>query len=107
MPVELHPEAHVEFRSSALWYDERRDGLGDEFVAAIAVTLQRISEAPESFPKWPGTPQASLDIRKATVDRFPYLVAFEQHKNYAVVLGIAHQKRRPLYWLIRASPGPG
>jgi len=70
---------------------------------AIVETLQRIGEVPESFPVWPGARQASPAIRKATVERFPYLIAFEQHKDYALVLGVAHQKRRPLYWLARAS----
>jgi len=80
--VGLHPEARVEFRSAALWYEQRREKLGDEFVATIAVTLQRIGEAPESFPRWPGTRPTSPVIRKATVERFPYLIAFEQHKDY-------------------------
>ena len=107
MRVDLHPEARVEFRSATLWYEERRDRLGDEFVAAVGVTLQRIGEAPESFPRWPGTRQGVPTIRKAMVERFPYLIAFEQHQNYSLVLGIAHQKRRPLYWLARASRSPG
>ena len=103
MRVDLHPEARVEFRSATLWYEERRDRLGDEFVAAVAGTLQRIGEAPESFPTWPGTRQGVPTIRKAMVERFPYLIAFEPHQHYSLVLGIAHQKRRPLYWLARAS----
>ena len=107
MRVELHPEARVEFRSAALWYEQRRDRLGDEFIAAIAVTLQRIGEAPESFPQWPGMREASPAIRKATVERFPYLIAFEQRTDCALVLGFAHQKRRPLYWLARASRSRG
>ena len=107
MRVDLHPEARIEFRSATLWYEERRARLGDDFVAAIAVTLQRIGEAPDSFPRWPGTRETVPEIRKAIVERFPYLIAFEQHEDHALVLGVAHQKRRPLYWLARASPGPG
>lgn len=103
MRVDLHPEARVEFRSATFWYEERRDRLGDEFVAAVAVTLQRIGEAPESFPRWPGTRQDSPSIRKAIVEGFPYLIAFEQQQDYCLVLGVAHQKRRPLYWFTRAS----
>lgn len=110
MRVELHPEARGEFRAATLWYEERRDGLGDEFIAAIDVTLRRISQMPESFPPWPGVRRASPVIRKAAVDRFPYLIAFEQHEDredFALVLGIVHEKRRPLYWLTRATQGPG
>ena len=41
MRLELHPEARAELRSAALWYDERRSGLGDEFLAEF---LQRSIE---------------------------------------------------------------
>ena len=106
MRVDLHPEARAEFRSATLWYEQRRDRLGDEFVLAVGATLQRISEAPESFPRWPGTQQEDPAIRRAMVERFPYLIAFEQHRDYSLVLGVAHQKRRPLYWLARANRSP-
>ena len=88
-------------------YEERRDRLADEFIAAVAETLQRISEAPESFPRWPGMRQDAPSVRKAIVEGFPYLIAFEQHETHSLVLGVAHQKRRPLYWLARASRNPG
>ena len=103
MRVDLHPDARAEFRAATLWYEERRDQLGDEFVTAIAAMLERIGHVPESFPPWPGVGQTSPSIRKAAVGRFPYLIAFEQHENFVLVLGIAHEKRRPLYWLGRAG----
>jgi toxin ParE1/3/4 len=105
--VDLHPDALAEVGSIARWYEERRANLGEEFVAAIQMTLQRIGAAPESFPTWPGITQISPMIRKATVARYPYLIAFEHHKDRALVLGIAHEKRRPLYWLARGTQGPG
>ena len=39
MRVDLHPEARAELRSAALWYEERREGLGMEFIAAIDAAL--------------------------------------------------------------------
>ena len=107
MRVDLHPEARAEFRSAALWYEERRDGLGVEFVAAVHAALLRIGKAPKSFPQWAGTEKAPTVIRKAPVERFPYVIAFEERKHDALVLAIAHQKRRPLYWLTRTSQQPG
>ena len=53
MRLELHPEAQAELRKAALWYDERRPGLGDEFIAEVSATLDRIGEAPEAYPAWP------------------------------------------------------
>ena len=65
--VELHPEAHAELRAVAVWYDERRPGLGDEFVAEMSSTLARIGEVPGAFPSWPATSPASLHIRRAVL----------------------------------------
>jgi toxin ParE1/3/4 len=102
--LELHPEARAELRSAALWYDERRTGLGVEFIAEVSATLDRIGNAPESYSAWPGTRAVDPLIRKATVQRFPYLIAFEKHEQHVLVLAVAHAKRRPLYWLTRAHP---
>lgn len=102
MRVELHPEAHAELRATAVWYDERRPKLGDEFIAEVSNVLDRIGEAPASFPAWLGTSAAPLSIRRAVVNRFPYVIAFEVHFGHTLVLAIAHAKRRPLYWLSRA-----
>ncbi|WP_438006199.1 type II toxin-antitoxin system RelE/ParE family toxin [Sorangium sp. So ce321] len=102
MRIALHPEARAELRAAALWYEERRSGLGDELVAEVSSAFDRIGEAPASFPVWPGTAAAPLSIRRATVSRFPYVIAFEVHADHVLVLAIPHAKRRPLYWLARA-----
>jgi toxin ParE1/3/4 len=102
--LELHPEARSELRSAALWYDERRPGLGDEFIAEVSATLERIGDSPESYPAWPGTRAEGPLIRKATTQRFPYVIAFEKHEHHVLVLAIAHAKRQPLYWFTRTNP---
>ena len=104
MRLELHPEARAELRSAALWYDERRPGLGDEFIAEVSAALDRLGNAPESYAAWPGTRARDPLIRKTTVQRFPYMIAFEKHERHLLVLAVAHAKRRPLYCLTRAKP---
>lgn len=102
MRVELHPEARAELRAAAIWYDERRPGLGDELIAEVSSVLDKIGEVPASFQIWPGISPTPLSIRRAVVNRFPYIIAFEVHSEHTLVLAIAHAKRRPLYWLTRA-----
>ena len=84
MRLELHPEAQAELRSAALWYDERRPGLGDEFIAEVSAFLDRVRDAPESCPAC--------------------VIAFERHEHHVLVLAVAHAKRRPLYWFTRTNP---
>ena len=39
MRLVLHPEARQELRAAAIWYDDQREGLGDEFVQERTVIL--------------------------------------------------------------------
>ena len=107
MQVVLHPKAQAEAQAAALWYEAQRPGLGDEFLAEVSALLQRIEQAPQSFPRWTGVSATTEPIRKAVMHRFPYAVAFEVHTDHVLVLAIAHGKRRPLYWLARTSERPG
>ena len=104
MRLELHPEAQAELRSAALWYDERRPGLGDEFISEVSAFLDRVGDAPESYPAWPGTRATGPSTRKGTIPRFPYVIAFERHEHHVLVLAVAHTKRRPLYLFTRTNP---
>jgi hypothetical protein len=101
--VVLHPDARAEVRVAAIWYDEQRDGLGVEFLAAVAELLSTVGDRPLSYPLWPGTPVGDPTIRRASMSRFPYFAACEAHADHVLVLAFAHAKRRPLYWLERAT----
>lgn len=103
----LHPEARVELRAAALWYDEQRPGLGSEFVDEVGTFLERISANPNSFPLWPGVSATAEPVRRGVMHRFPYAVAFEVHLDGVFVLAVAHGRRRPLYWLGRTAGGAG
>lgn len=76
--------------------------LGDEFIAEVSNMLDSIGETPASFPVWPGTSGTQLSIRRAVINRFPYVIAFEVRAEHTLVLAITHAKRRPLHWLSRA-----
>lgn len=102
MRVVLHPEARDELRSAALWYDQRQPGLGEELVAEVNSALDAAASASHSFPLWPGV-KANNSIRRVVMRRFPYVVAFETHSDELLVLAVAHGRRRPLYWLARAT----
>jgi len=48
--VELLADARTELRSATLWYEERQEGLGNQFLAEVASALDRIREAPIRIP---------------------------------------------------------
>ena len=52
------------------------------FITEVSATLDRIGRVPESYPAWPRTRAAGPFIRKATIQQFPYVIAFEKHEEH-------------------------
>jgi len=59
--------------------------------------VRRIQLLPQSAPRWPSI-EASLEIRRAKVERHPYLVVYAVLEDQLVVLAIAHSSKQPGYW---------
>ncbi|HJP93747.1 MAG TPA: type II toxin-antitoxin system RelE/ParE family toxin [Pyrinomonadaceae bacterium] len=83
--------ARRELDDAISWYEERREGLGQEFSIAIENNLERIASSPEQFIRVKG------EIRRAVLRRFPYSIYFLTEDFQIVVLAIFHVKRDPKY----------
>jgi len=88
------PAARSEFDAAAVWYEGRESGLGRRFVDRVAETVDRIAEAPRSFPTWDQSPR----LRKAVVPRFPHAIFFLEKTDTVEIVAIAHTARMPGYW---------
>lgn len=69
MRVIFSPEARTEFNEAVQYYDQQRQGLGDELRAEIRGFLPRLQRSPLTFPVERG------DIRRLILARFPYIVS--------------------------------
>ena len=76
----LLPEAELEAAQAAIWYDEQRARLGDDFLAELQRALDRIHRGPAELPKLEsyGGPH---DVRRCLLNRFPYLAIFVCRPN--------------------------
>jgi toxin ParE1/3/4 len=99
-PVRVEPEAKEELAAAAAWYEERREGLGLELIAEVDAVFSAIARSPSRFPLYPRI-APELGVRRAAARRFPYSVAFIEFAAVVRVLAVAHEKRRPDYWVGR------
>lgn len=97
MRVRLLTEAQAEAQEAARWYDEQQQGLGGEFLEALARGLEAIEESPRACAKVE-TSQPSREVRRFLLPRFPYRVVYEVLADEVLVLAVAHVRRRPNYW---------
>lgn len=84
-----------------LWYEDRQQGLGDAFFAAVAESIQDIGANSMRYSLYEA---AALErpLRRALVKRFPYVVIFEPREDEVIVVAVVHARRRPAFWSDRA-----
>ncbi len=101
-PASLHPDAAAELEAAAIWYDDRRAGLGLQFLAAVDRAVGRARSWPHSGAAVPELPR-HLEVRRLQVTRFPYHLVYLLGDDLIHVLAVAHDHRKPGYWKGRGA----
>lgn len=87
--LKINPFAELDLEDSFEYYENQKEGLGEEFLSEVKTTLKRITENPDQFPK------SSKDVRKALIDRFPFIIFFYVKEAIINVFAIFHCSRNP------------
>ncbi len=88
----IAPEAEQDIGEAYCWYEDRRAGLGEEFLSCVDACIQQICRMPELHVK------AHEDYRRALVRRFPYAVFYEYAGGTVTVYCVFHTSRDPEKW---------
>jgi plasmid stabilization system protein ParE len=96
--IEFHPEAVVEFESSASYYAKRQIGLDSRFISCIEGALSEIRRNPKRWRVFED------DIRRYLTPVFPYVVLYSVEKEFVLIVAIMHCRREPGYWRYRVKP---
>ncbi|MBK7024596.1 MAG: type II toxin-antitoxin system RelE/ParE family toxin [Sulfuritalea sp.] len=97
MRVIFSPEARTEFDDAVRYYDQQRQGLGDELRGEIRDFLPRLKRSPLTFPAERG------DIRRLILARFPYKLLYSVETDHVYVIALAHRRRAPDYRVDRTG----
>ena len=87
--------AKQELDDAIQFYELEFSGLGQRFREEVKNTVSRIVEYPEAWPLERG------DIRKCMLHKFPYVFLYSIEKMHVVFIAVAHQHRKPEYWIDR------
>jgi len=96
----IAPEAQQDVDGAYSWYEDRRPGLGEEFLSCVDACIQAISRMPELYAK------VHEEYRRALVRRFPYAIFYEYTGGKVIVYSIFHTSRNPKKWRSRFNPEP-
>ncbi len=85
----FRPEIPLDLASAAIWYDDQRIGLGDEFLAEYRVTLDYLMEQPLLRA------EDKCGMRFWVLKRFPYRICYYVRNDEIVVAAVFHVRRNP------------
>jgi plasmid stabilization system protein ParE len=86
------PEAAQDISEAYDWYEERRSGLGEEFLSRLDACLQSVLRNPEMYPV------VHESYRRGLLRQFPYGVFYEYEENNATIWAVFHTARNPEKW---------
>ena len=96
MIYSFHPAAEAEFLESVGYYESALSGLGTLLIDEADALANLICENPKAWAI-----ELKPDIRRAPLYKFPLSIVYRAMPGEIQILAVAHDKRRPQYWLGR------
>jgi len=92
LPVRIREEAEVDLSDAAIWYEQQRLGLGQEFLGQVQSVLDSLPDHPNMYPVIHKT------VRRALLGRFPFGVFYSVERQFILVYAVMHARRHPHRW---------
>ena len=98
MKHRFHPAAEAEHLEQVAWLEQQQAGLGRRYLESVEAAIARACAAPQKH-------RVALipDVRRVTVNGFPFAVLFRESDGVVQIVAIPHYRRRPGYWLGRLA----
>jgi plasmid stabilization system protein ParE len=87
--LQFLPEIEEDVIAGYIWYEDKSNGLGEDFLRMFYACTSEIARNPLIYPK------VFEDIRRRLLRRFPYALYFLIENNEIIVIGLFHCARNP------------
>jgi len=86
----IQKEAWTEIQLAYDWYEEQKEGLGNDFLAEIEKCYNDLIENPHRHS------YINHLYRRIKTERFPYIIIYEIEDERILILRVRHVKQKPL-----------
>jgi plasmid stabilization system protein ParE len=87
--------ARQELEDAVRFYELEYSGLGRRFKEEVRKAALRVAEYPKAWSIERG------EVRKCLLHKFPYKLMYSVEEDHILVIAVAHQHRKPDYWVGR------
>ena len=95
MEIIFSKYAKLELEDATLFYELEFEDLGLRFKKEVQKAAIRVSEYPKAWSVERG------DVRKCLLHKFPYKLLYSIEDDHIFIIAVAHQHRKPDYWIDR------
>ncbi len=88
----IAPEVEEDVAGAYAWYENRRLGLGEEFLSCVDACVEAIRRTPHMHAL------VHENYRRGLVRRFPYAVFYEHTEGAVTIYCVFHTSRDPDRW---------
>ncbi|MFH0948178.1 MAG: type II toxin-antitoxin system RelE/ParE family toxin [Elusimicrobiota bacterium] len=85
----VRPEAENDLKEAFSWYEDKRQGLGYDFLLQVDAGLRFIERNPNIYL------QKYKETRMHLIKRFPYKIIYLVEQERIIILAIIHDRRSP------------
>jgi plasmid stabilization system protein ParE len=89
LPIIFSQAVSGHVAEAARWYEQKRQGLGAEFLAEVKQRVSLAAQHPLQYPCF------HKDVRGIPLKRFPYFVYFRPESSRLLVIAVLHARRDP------------
>ena len=89
--------ASQELEDAIRYYELEYAELGHRFKEEVRRAAFRIAQHPQAWSIERG------DVRKCLLLKFPYKLLYSVEEDHILIIAVAHQHRKPDYWVGRAD----
>jgi toxin ParE1/3/4 len=90
--VIVHPEAEEEIKVSATYINDDREGYGYDLVLEVQRAYENICRDPARWRR------RLYGYRRYVIQRFGFLVWYQERGDKVFVIAVHHSSRKPGYW---------
>jgi len=90
MKIKLHPKSEEDLNKALSYYANIDINLEKKFINYLDQTFNKILDFPNLYQYETKTSQ------KVLMDKFPYIVIYEQYEDIIMILAIFHTSRNPI-----------
>ncbi|MES9993421.1 MAG: type II toxin-antitoxin system RelE/ParE family toxin [Candidatus Thiodiazotropha sp.] len=88
----IRKEAEFDIDEQFDYYEEKRKGLGHDFLLCIEEALDKLQRNPLAYRK------LHKDLRRIPIRRFPYRIFYFVKNKNVIVTAVFHARKDPTSW---------